>query len=87
MHTSLGTFELKFFFNAGVGGKNGGIDTTSESLKLKIKELVDNEDSKKPLSDQKISDILKKKDLVVARRTVAKYREALNILPSSQRKS
>lgn len=86
MHTSLGTFELKFFFNAGIGGKNGGIDTTSETLKLKIKELIDNEEATKPLSDQKISEILKKKDLVVARRTVAKYREALNILPSSKRK-
>jgi RNA polymerase sigma-54 factor len=86
VHTPLGTFELKYFFNAGIGGKNGGIDTTSESLKLKIKELVENEDPRKPLSDQKISDILSKEDIKVARRTVAKYREMLNILPSSKRK-
>jgi RNA polymerase sigma-54 factor len=86
MHTPLGTFELKYFFNAGIGGKNGGIDIASESLKMKIKELVANEDPRKPLSDQKIVDILKQSDIKVARRTVAKYREILNILPSSKRK-
>ncbi len=86
VHTPLGTFELKYFFNAGIGGKNGGIDIANESLKLKIKELIDNEDKKKPLSDQKIADILSKSDIKVARRTIAKYREALNILSSSKRK-
>lgn len=87
VHTPLGTFELKFFFNAGIGGKNGGIDIASESLKLKIKELIDNEDKKKPLSDQKIADLLSRSDIKVARRTVAKYREGMNILPSSKRKN
>ena len=87
VHTPLGTFELKFFFNAGIGGKNGGIDIASESLKLKIKELIDNEDKRKPLSDQKIADILSKSDIKVARRTVAKYREGLDLLPSSKRKN
>ncbi len=87
VHTPLGTFELKYFFNAGIGGKNGGIDIASESLKLKIKELIDNEDNKKPLSDQKIADILSHEDIKVARRTVAKYREQMNILPSSKRKN
>lgn len=86
MHTPLGTFELKYFFNTGIGGKNGGIDIASESLKLKIKELVDNENPQKPLSDQKIVDLLKTQDIVVARRTVAKYREILNIPSSSKRK-
>ncbi len=86
MHTPIGVFELKYFFNTGIGGKNGGIDIASESLKLKIKELVDNENTRKPLSDQKISEILSTKDIVVARRTVAKYREMMNILPSSKRK-
>ena len=86
VHTPLGTFELKYFFNAGIGGKNGGIDIAGESLKLKIKELIDNEDRRKPLSDQKIADILSKSDIKVARRTVAKYRESLNILSSSKRK-
>ena len=87
VHTPLGTFELKYFFNAGIGGKNGGIDIASESLKLKIKELIENEDSKKPLSDQKIADVLSQEDIKVARRTVAKYREQMNILPSSKRKN
>src|SRR5690606_5014152 len=87
MHTPIGTFELKYFFNAGIGGKNGGIDIAGESLKLKIKELIASEDPRKPLSDQKIADILKKSDIEVARRTVAKYREMLNILPSSKRKA
>lgn len=86
MHTPIGTFELKYFFNAGIGGKNGGIDIAGESLKLKIKEMVGNEDPKRPLSDQKISELLSTKDIVVARRTVAKYREIMGIAPSSKRK-
>lgn len=86
MHTPIGTFELKYFFNAGIGGKNGGIDIAGESLKLKIKELVSNEDSKRPLSDQKISELLSTRDIIVARRTVAKYREMMGIAPSSKRK-
>lgn len=86
MHTPIGTFELKYFFNAGIGGKNGGIDIAGESLKLKIKEMVGNEDPKRPLSDQKISELLSTKDIVVARRTVAKYREMMGIPPSSKRK-
>lgn len=86
MHTPIGTFELKYFFNAGIGGKNGGIDIAGESLKLKIKEMIAAEDSKRPLSDQKISELLSTKDIVVARRTVAKYREMMGIAPSSKRK-
>jgi RNA polymerase sigma-54 factor len=86
MHTPIGTFELKYFFNAGIGGKNGGIDIAGESLKLKIKEMIGHEDPKRPLSDQKISELLSTKDIVVARRTVAKYREAMGIAPSSKRK-
>lgn len=86
MHTPIGTFELKYFFNAGIGGKNGGIDIAGESLKLKIKEMIGNEDPKRPLSDQKISELLSTRDIVVARRTVAKYREVMGIAPSSKRK-
>ena len=86
MHTPIGTFELKYFFNAGIGGKNGGIDIAGESLKLKIKEMISHEDPKRPLSDQKISELLSTKDIVVARRTVAKYREMMGIAPSSKRK-
>lgn len=86
MHTPIGTFELKYFFNAGIGGKNGGIDIAGESLKLKIKALVDSEDVRRPISDQKIAELLSEDDIVVARRTVAKYRELMGILPSSKRK-
>jgi len=86
MHTPIGTFELKYFFNAGIGGKNGGIDIAGESLKLKIKEMIANEDPKRPLSDQKVSELLSTKDIIVARRTVAKYRELMGIPPSSRRK-
>jgi RNA polymerase sigma-54 factor len=86
MHTPIGVFELKYFFNTGVGGGSTGEDVSSEVLKLKIKELVDNESQKRPLSDQKIADILKREDLNVARRTIAKYREAMGILSSSKRK-
>jgi RNA polymerase sigma-54 factor len=86
MHTPIGLFELKYFFNSGLGGKNGGVDIAGEVLKLKIKELVANENEKKPLSDQKIADLLSREDVKVARRTVAKYREILGILSSSKRK-
>jgi len=86
MHTPLGTFELKYFFNTGIGGKNGGIDIAGETLKLKIKEMIGNEDGRRPMSDQRISELLSTKDIIVARRTVAKYREMMNILPSSKRK-
>jgi RNA polymerase sigma-54 factor len=86
MHTPIGLFELKYFFNAGIGGKNGGIDISSEALKLKIKEMVENENPRRPLSDQKIADLLSRDDVAVARRTVAKYREILDIAPSSKRK-
>ncbi len=87
MHTPIGMFELKYFFNAGLGGKDGGTDVSSEVLKLKIKALVEGESAKKPLSDQKIAELLSRDDVVIARRTVAKYREMLGILPSSKRKS
>ncbi|MFZ4712394.1 MAG: RNA polymerase factor sigma-54 [Bacteriovoracaceae bacterium] len=86
MHTPIGTFELKYFFNAGIGGDKGGIDIAGETLKLKIKGLIEKENAKKPLSDQKIVELLANEDIVVARRTVAKYREMMNIASSSTRK-
>ena len=86
MYTPLGTFELKYFFGAGIGGKNGGIDVAGEALKSKIKELVDSESPKAPLSDQKMVNILKTQDIAVARRTVAKYRDLLGIADSRTRK-
>lgn len=85
MHTPQGIFELKYFFNSGIS-KTGGGSLASESVKLKIKNLVEDEDPKKPLSDQKIVDLLKDDGIKIARRTVAKYRDVLKILPSSKRK-
>jgi len=86
MHTPLGTFELKYFFNTGIGGKDGGVDIASEVLKLKIKAIFDGENPSKPLSDQKVVEILARENLTVARRTVTKYREMLGVAPSSKRK-
>ncbi|MFN3455486.1 MAG: RNA polymerase factor sigma-54 [Pseudobdellovibrio sp.] len=86
MHTPQGIFELKYFFNSGIAATDGGDTLASEAVKIKIKELVSKEDPKKPLSDQKLVDLLKKDGVDIARRTVAKYREVLRILPSSQRK-
>lgn len=86
MHTPQGIYELKYFFNSGISSSDGGDSLASESVKLKIKDLVSKEDPKKPLSDQKLVDLLKKDGVDIARRTVAKYREILKILPSSQRK-
>ncbi len=85
VHTPQGIYELKYFFNSGIS-KTDGDSLASESVKLKIKQLIDDEDPKKPLSDQKIVDLLKKDGLKIARRTVAKYRDVLKILPSSKRK-
>ena len=86
VHTPQGIYELKYFFNSGISSSAGGEDLASESVKLKLKELVSKEDPKKPLSDQKIVELLKKEGIDIARRTVAKYRDVLKILPSSQRK-
>lgn len=85
VHTPHGTFELKYFFNAGVRQNSGG-DMASEAIKNKVRTLVAGEDARKPLSDQAIANRLKEDGVRVARRTVAKYREALGILPSSKRK-
>jgi RNA polymerase sigma-54 factor len=85
VHTPRGIFELKYFFNSGINTDDGDA-LASESVKLKIKELVGGEDPKNPLSDQKIVDLLKKDGIQIARRTVAKYRDVLKILPSSKRK-
>jgi RNA polymerase sigma-54 factor len=85
VHTPRGIFELKYFFNSGINTDDGD-SLASESVKLKIKELVSVEEPKNPLSDQKIVDLLKKDGIQIARRTVAKYRDVLKILPSSKRK-
>src|SRR5687768_11357448 len=85
VHTPQGIFELKFFFNSGISRTNGE-DLASQAVKSKIKELVGSEDPKRPHSDQKIVELLKKSGIDIARRTVAKYREQLGILSSSKRK-
>jgi RNA polymerase sigma-54 factor len=85
VHTPRGIFELKYFFNSGINTTSGE-SLASESVKLKIKDLVSKEDVKNPLSDQAIVDLLKKDGIQIARRTVAKYRDVLGVLPSSKRK-
>jgi RNA polymerase sigma-54 factor len=85
VHTPQGIFELKYFFNSGISSSEGD-SLASEAVKLRIKDLVAKEDPKRPLSDQQIVDMLKKEGLIIARRTVAKYRDVLRILPSSRRK-
>lgn len=85
VHTPQGIYELKFFFNSGISRTNGD-DVASQAVKSKIKELVDGEEPKRPHSDQKIVELLKKSGIDIARRTVAKYREQMGILSSSKRK-
>jgi len=84
-HTPQGIFELKFFFTSGVKAIDGE-DVSAETVKEKIRTLVVGEGQDNPLSDQSIADILHKDQINIARRTVAKYRQALGILPSSRRK-
>ena len=84
IQTPKGTFALKFFFKRGFN--QGEEDRSSDAIKQFIQEMIESEDKKKPLSDQKISEMLKEKNLDVARRTIAKYREALLIQSSSKRK-
>lgn len=85
VHTLQGIFELKYFFNSGIGCLMGG-SIASQSVKDKIKQIILTENQKKPYSDQKIAEILWGSNINIARRTVTKYREMLDILPSSKRK-
>ena len=84
VHTPQGVFELKYFFSSGL--RTDGGEVSSESVKDRIRELVSKENQKKPMSDQAIVGVLKSEGVDIARRTVAKYREMLNILSSSRRK-
>ena len=84
-HTPQGIHELKFFFTSGVKGTDGG-DVSAETVKEKIRALVAEEKQGDPLSDQAIAEILRTDQIDIARRTVAKYRQALGILPSGRRK-
>ena len=81
----IGIFELKFFFSSHVNTESGG-EASSTAIRALIKKYISAEDSKKPLSDSKLVSMLEKQGIIIARRTVAKYREALSIPPSSQRK-
>lgn len=86
IYTPRGTFELKYFFSSHVNTQEGG-EFSSKAIQALIKELIANESPKKPLSDSQLSTLLQEKGIIVARRTVAKYREALNIPSSSMRKN
>ncbi len=85
MQTPRGIFELKFFFSSGIN-KIGGDTIASKSVKENIRKIVGEEDARKPLSDLEIVELLDKANITIARRTVAKYREMMGILPSSRRK-
>ncbi len=86
MSTPYGTFELKYFFGSGLGTDSGN-NASSTAVRALIKQLVANENPKKPLSDNQLSDMLKEQGIDCARRTVAKYREALRIAPTHLRRT
>jgi RNA polymerase sigma-54 factor len=85
VQTEFGLFPLKYFFSEGITTESGE-DVSSREVKLTLKEYIDAEDKKKPLSDDKLEKMLKKKGYNIARRTVAKYREQLNIPVARLRK-
>lgn len=85
VHTPRGIFELKFFFNSAIG-RSDGESVANEAVKSRIADIIKAEDANKPLSDQQIMDMLTKENIDISRRTVAKYREQLGILPSSKRR-
>uniref|UniRef100_A0A7V4LC65 RNA polymerase sigma-54 factor n=1 Tax=Desulfobacca acetoxidans TaxID=60893 RepID=A0A7V4LC65_9BACT len=85
MHTPQGVLEMKYFFNSGLNLALGD-QIASESVKEKIRQIVQSENPENPLSDQEIAEILRKDNVIIARRTVAKYRGMLGVLSSSKRK-
>jgi len=85
VQTPRGVFELKYFFSSSLATADGG-EVSAKSAKDRIRRIIEAENSRQPLSDQKIADILKNEGLNIARRTVAKYREQLGILPARMRK-
>ena len=86
MLTPRGIFELKYFFGSSVATDTGGT-CSATAIRALIKQLTDQENPKKPYSDNQITELLAKEGIVVARRTIAKYRESLNIAPASLRKT
>jgi RNA polymerase sigma-54 factor len=85
VYTPQGIFELKYFFNSSINRVSGDA-VASASVQERIRQIIDGEDPKKPYSDEKISKILEASNIDIARRTVAKYREMMKILPSNKRK-
>ena len=85
MHTPQGVFEMKFFFHSGISSSYGE-SVSSVTIKQRIRKIIESEDGRKPLSDSKIVSILQAEGLILARRTIAKYREELKIPTSNQRK-
>ncbi|MEE9503315.1 MAG: RNA polymerase sigma-54 factor, partial [Candidatus Aminicenantaceae bacterium] len=85
VHTPHGIFELKYFFSSGIQ-RRGEDSIASESVKERIKKMIQKEDIKRPLSDHEIMGILAGENIHIARRTVAKYRNMLGVLPSNKRK-
>jgi RNA polymerase sigma-54 factor len=86
MNTPFGTFELKYFFGSSLGTETGG-NASSTAVRALLKQFIAAEEATKPLSDNQLSDLLKEQGIECARRTVAKYREALRIAPANLRKS
>jgi RNA polymerase sigma-54 factor len=85
MHTPQGIFELKYFFHSGIDSMDGDA-MSSLTVKEKIRKVVESEDDKKPYTDQEIVELLRKEDIIIARRTITKYRKEMKIPPSSKRK-
>ena len=85
MHTPQGVFEMKYFFHSGIRSAYGE-SVSSVTIKQRIRKIVENEDAHKPLSDSRIVSLLQAEGLILARRTIAKYREELRIPTSSRRK-
>lgn len=85
VHTPQGIFELKYFFNSSIQTSRGE-NIASESVKENIRETLKKEDPQRPYSDQELVEILKKQGILIARRTVTKYRDILGVLPSTRRK-
>ncbi|HRE30806.1 MAG TPA: RNA polymerase factor sigma-54, partial [Candidatus Berkiella sp.] len=85
LHTPRGTFELKYFFSSHVNTEKGG-ECSTTAIRAVIKKLIAAESRQKPLSDSKLAVLLAEQGIPVARRTIAKYREAMNIPPSNERK-
>lgn len=86
IHTPQGVFAMKYFFHSGIASTTGD-NVSSVTIKKRIRTIVSGEDPKKPLSDSKIVKMLEQEGLILARRTIAKYREELRIPPSNQRKN